>query len=90
VSLELIYGENYNHTRPFHVPQSFEETTKTETKRSTYIDVSNRKTDYGWAAPTFIQAKTTGDLRMLTDLRRLNAHRNRKSFPLSKISDILR
>jgi hypothetical protein len=41
-------------------------------------------------SPTFIQAKKTGDVRILTDFRRLNAQVRRKPFPLPKISDLLR
>jgi hypothetical protein len=67
-----------------------ETTTKTEMKRLTDIDVFNRSSDYEWAAPTFIQAKKTGDVRILTDFRRLNAQIKRKPFPLPKISDLLR
>jgi hypothetical protein len=40
--------------------------------------------------PTFIQSKTTGDARILTDFRRLNAQIRRKPFPLQNISDLLR
>jgi hypothetical protein len=59
-------------------------------KRLTDKDVFNRSSDSEWAAPTFIQAKKTGDVRILTDFRRLNAQIKRKPFPLPKISDLLR
>jgi hypothetical protein len=59
-------------------------------KRLTYIDVFNRSSDSEWAAPTFIKAKKTGDVRMLTYFRRLNAQIKIKPFPLPKISDLLR
>jgi hypothetical protein len=59
-------------------------------KRLTDIDVFNRSSDYYWEAPTFIQDKKTGDMRILTYSRRLNAQINRKPFPLPKISDLLR
>jgi hypothetical protein len=72
------------------VPQSLEATTKTEMKRLTDIDVFNRSSDYEWAASTFIQAKKIGDVRILTDFRRLNVQIRRKPFPLPKISDLLR
>jgi hypothetical protein len=45
-----------------------EATTKTEIKRLTDIDVFNRSSDSEWAAPTFIQAKKTGDMRILKKL----------------------
>jgi hypothetical protein len=86
----LIDGAKPYHARPFPVPQSLEATTKTKMKRLTDIDVFNRSSDSEWAAPTFIQAKATGDVRILTDFRRLNAQIRRKPFPLPKISDILR
>jgi hypothetical protein len=90
VRLALIYGAKPYHARPFHVPQSLEATTKTEMKRLTDIDVLKRSSYSEWEAPTFIQAKKTGDVRILTDFRRLNAQINRKPFPLPKISDLLR
>jgi hypothetical protein len=88
--LELIDGAKPYHARPFPVPQSLEATTKAEMKRLTDIDVFNRSSDYEWAAPKFIQAKKTGDVRILTYVRRLNAQIRRKPFPLPKISDLLR
>jgi hypothetical protein len=63
VKLELIDGANPYHARPFHVPQYLEATTKTEMKRLTDIDVFNRSSYSEWAAPPFIQAKKTGDVR---------------------------
>jgi hypothetical protein len=71
VKLELIYGEKPYHARPFPVLQLLEATTKKEVKRLTDIDAFNRSSDSEWAAPTFIQAKNTGDVRILTDFRRL-------------------
>jgi hypothetical protein len=90
VRLELIDGENPYHARPFPVPQYLEATTKTEMKRLRDIDVFNKSSYSESAAPTFIQAKKTGDVRILTDFRRLNAQIERKPFPLPKISDLLR
>jgi hypothetical protein len=90
VRLELIDGEKPYHAIPFPVPRYLEVTTKTEMKRLTYIDVFNRSSDSEWAAPTFIQAKKTGDVRILEDFRRLNAQIRRNPFPLPKISDLLR
>jgi hypothetical protein len=90
VNLELIDGAKPYHARPFPVPHSLEATTKTKMKSLTDIDVFNRSSDSEWAAPTFIQAKKTGDVRILTDFRRLNAQIKRKPFPLPNISDMLR
>jgi hypothetical protein len=90
VKLELIGGAKPYHARPFHVPQSLEATAKKEVKRLTDIDVFNRSSDSKWAAPTFIQAKKTVNVSILTDFRRLNAQIKRKQFPLAKISDLSR
>jgi hypothetical protein len=79
VRLELIDG-----TKPY------QETTKKEIKRLTDLDVFNRSSDSEWAAPTFMQAKKTGDVHILTDFRRLNSQIKIKSFPLPKNSDMLR
>jgi dihydroorotate dehydrogenase len=67
-----------------------EATAKTEMKRLTDIDVFNRSSYSEWAAPTFIQSKKTGDVRILTDFRRLNAQIKKEIISIPKISDLLR
>jgi hypothetical protein len=59
-------------------------------RRLICIDVLNRSSYSEWAVPTFIQAKKTVDVRILTYFRRLNAQIKRKTFPLPKINDLLR
>jgi hypothetical protein len=88
--LGLIGVAKPYHSRPLPVPQSLEATTTKKVKILTDIDVFYRSSDSERAAPTFIQAKNTGDVRILTDFRRRNAQIKRKPFPLPKISDILR
>jgi hypothetical protein len=85
VKLELIDGSKPYYKISFPVPQSLEVTTKNEMKRLTDIDVFNRSSDSEWAAPTFIQAKKTGDVRILTDFRRFNAQIKRKQFLMNII-----
>ena len=58
-------------------------------ERLTNIGIFERRSDSKWATPTFVQPKKTGDVRILTDFRRLNAVLQRKPFPLPKISDLL-
>jgi hypothetical protein len=58
-------------------------------ERLTKIGVSKCSYDSEWAAPTIVQPKKTGDVRILTDFRRLNALIKRKPFPLPEISDLL-
>ena len=42
-----------------------------------------------WAAPTFIQPKKMGNVRVLTDFCQLNKFLKRRPFPLPKNSDLL-
>jgi hypothetical protein len=92
VFLELIDWAKPYHATPFPLTPSLKVTTKTETKKLTDIDAFKRGSHYEWAAPTFKQAKKTGDVRILTYFRILNAQMKRKPFPfpLPKISDLLR
>jgi hypothetical protein len=53
--------------RAFPVPQVHESTTKKEMERLTSIGVFKKTYESEWAAPTFIQPKKTGDVRILTD-----------------------
>jgi hypothetical protein len=89
VKLELVEGAVPYHSRAFPVPQKYELTTKKEMDRLTGIGVFKKTHESEWAAPTFIQPKKTGDVRILTDFRRLNAVIKRRPFPLPKISDLL-
>jgi transposase InsO family protein len=77
------------HARAFPIPKCYEATTRKEIARLTDIGVFKKAHDSEWAAPTFIQPKKTGDVRILTDFRQLNKYLRRKPFPLPKISDLL-
>jgi hypothetical protein len=77
------------HARAFPIPQSLLKTTKKEVTQLTNIDVFKKAYDSEWAAPTFVHPKKTGDVRVLTDFRALNACLKRTPFPLPKISDLL-
>jgi hypothetical protein len=89
VHLKLQPGVKPYHAKPFPIPQSKYLTTKKEVERLTSIRVFKKSYDSEWAAPSFIQPKKTGDVRILTDFRRRNAALKRKPFPLPKISDLL-
>lgn len=71
------------------IPQAFLATTRKEIDRLESIGVLKRNYESAWAAPTFIQPKKTGDVRIRTDFRKLNEALRWKPFPLPKISDIL-
>ena len=89
VHLEIKPDATPYHARPLPIPQSKRATTIKEINQLTGIGVLEKSYDSEWAAPTFIQPKKTGDVRILTDFRRLNAVLKRKPFPLPKISDLL-
>ena len=87
--LELDKDATPYHARAFPVPKSLEKTTKKEITRLSDIGVLKKDHESEWAAPTFVQPKKTGDIRILTDFRKLNDKLKRKPFPLPKIADIL-
>ena len=89
IHLELKEDAKPYATRPFPIPQSLHRTTKVEIDRLTGIGVFELNADSEWAAPTFVQPKKTGDVRILTDFRKLNDNLKRKPYPLPKISDLL-
>ena len=67
VHLELRPMEKHEksyHARPFPIPKCYEETTKKENARLCQLGVLAKWNDSEWAAPTFIQPKKTGDLRV--------------------------
>ena len=66
VHLELKPDGKPYHARAFPIPQALHRTTKVEMKRLTDIDMFELNSDSEWAAPTFVQPKKTGDVRILT------------------------
>ncbi len=89
VRLELEKDAKPYHAKAYPIPHAFQHTTRKEIDRLTEIGVLERNSDSEWAAPTFVQPKKTGDVRVLTDFRRLNAFLRRKPYPLPRISDLL-
>jgi hypothetical protein len=89
VHLEVDPDVKPFHTRAYPIPQAYTKPAKKELNRLCDIGVLKKSHDSEWAAPTFTQLKKTGELRVLTDFRRLNAALKRKPFPLPKISDLL-
>ena len=89
IHLELKPGVVPYHARPFPIPQSVHGTTKKEMDRLEGIRVFEKNNDSEWGAPTFVQKKKTGDVRILTDFRKLNDCIVRKPFPLPRIQDLL-
>ena len=88
IHLELIDGAKPFHAKPFPVPQAYTLPTKKELVRLITKGVFEANHESEWAAPTFIQPKPTGGIRILTDFRKLNEQLKRKTHPLPKIQDI--
>jgi hypothetical protein len=89
VHLELKPGARPYHASYFPIPKVYETTTKKESQRFEEIGVWTRSNESEWAAPSFIQPKKTGDVRVLTDFRELNKWLVRRPYPLPQIQHIL-
>jgi hypothetical protein len=69
--------------RYYNIPKAFESSTRKEVDRMCDIDVLRKLTyddDSPWAAPSFAQIKKTGDVRILTDFRKMNLAIEQKPF----------
>ena len=78
--------------RYYNVPKVYKGVTKREVKRMCDIGVLEKLdhwTNSPWAAPTFMQAKKTGDIHVLTDLREVNKNIKHKPFLLPWINDLI-
>ena len=67
VHLEVEEKTKPYHSREFPIPRAYQETTKKEIKRLCSIGVLQKTNNLQWAAPTFIQPKKTGNVRVLPD-----------------------
>ena len=77
------------HARAYPIAKAYEVTTKKEIERLQSIGVLKRDHNSQWAAATFVIPKKTGDVRVVTDFRKLNLVLKRKPFPLPRIGDLL-
>ena len=66
VHIELKPGAVPFHAKAYPIPKAYEKATRTESKRFCNIGVFKEANESRWAAPTFIQPKKTGDIRVLT------------------------
>jgi len=89
IRLELKEGAKPYHAKPFGIPKAYESTTKKEIERFEKLGIWKRVRENAWTAGTFIQPKKTGDVRVLTDFRKLNEFIVRRPHPLPKINDLL-
>ena len=89
VSFELKEGAKPYHGRAFPIPKVHKQTILKEIERLMELGVLEWQPASEWAAPSFIQPKKNGEVRFLTDFRKLNERLVRKPFPLPKISVVL-
>ena len=92
VTIELQEGIKPVRQRYYSVPHAFERPMKKEIQRMVAIGVLEKllhDDDSPWASPSFCQAKKTGDIRILTDFRKMNAAIQRKPFPLPRIGETI-
>ena len=89
VNLELKDGATPYHGKPYPVPKIHEKVFREEIERLCKLGVLKKVNDSEWGAPTFIQPKKNGTVRVLSDFRELNKNIKRKPFPIPKIQDML-
>ena len=89
VKLRLKKDAKPYRARAYAVPKSLEATTKKEFDRLEQIQVLAKGPPSEWTAPTFIIPKKTGDVRVVTDFRRLNEATAQEQYLLPKIADLL-
>ena len=91
-SIDLIEGATPVASRYYNLPKAYEETARKEIERMVEIGVLKQLSpfeDTPWAAPSFGTPKKTGDIRIVTDFRKMNAWIQRKPFPLPRIGEQL-
>ena len=92
IHIDLKPGAKSSKQRYYNVPKAYKGVTKREVKRMCDIGVLKKldhHTNSPWAAPTFVQPKKTGDVRILKDLREVNKLIEKKLFPLPRINDLI-
>ena len=89
IHLELKPDAKPYHAKPFGIPHALKNTTVKEINRFCELGIWKRVKFNDWTAGTFIQPKKTGDVRVLTDFRKLNEYLVRKPHPLPKPSEML-
>ena len=72
IHLEIKEDARPKHSNPYLVPKAFETLTKKECTRFCEIGVLEEASHLQWAAPSFVQPKKTGDVRVLTDFCKLD------------------
>ena len=87
--MEIEEGARPKHSKPYPVPKAYEKVTKKECMIFCDIGVLKEANHSQWAAPSFVQPKKIGDVRVLTNFRELHKVLIRKPYPLPKIQYLL-
>ena len=91
-SINLMEGATQVARTYYNLPKAYEETARKEIKHMVEIGVLKQLSPFEettWAAPSFGTPKKTSDIRIVTDLRKMNTWIQRKPFPLPRIGEQL-
>ena len=89
VSLELKPDSKTVQSRPFTVAQIYREKFKTELDRLVSIGVLTPNAYSEWSSPSFLIPKRDGQIRFLSDFRKVNTMIKRKPYPMPLILDLM-
>ena len=92
VTIELQADAKPFKGRYYSVPKAFESPLRTAVQEFCNTGVLRKLShsdDSPWASPSFGQPKKTGDIRLLTDFRKMNQAIERKPFPLPRIGETI-
>ena len=90
VKIEIKPHAKPYHGRAFPVPKAYEDLLRAEVDRLCKLGVLRRANESEWAAPSFGVPKKNGQIRFVSDFRRLNQFIVRRPFPLPSIPETLR
>ena len=89
VSIELKPDAKPVQSRPFTVAQIYREKFKTELDRLVSIGVLTPNAYSEWSSPSFLIPKRDGQIRFLSDFRKVNTMIKRKPYPMPLILDLM-
>jgi transposase InsO family protein len=90
VTIKLKPNAKPFHGRAFPVPKIHEQLLKDEVNRVVGLGVLKKVNNSEWASPSFGIPKKNGEIRFVSDFRRLNQQIVRHPFPLPSIPETIR
>jgi hypothetical protein len=90
VAIKLKPNAKPFHGRAFPVPKIHEQPLKDEVNRVVTLRVLKKTNNSEWAAPSFGIPKKNGEIRFVSDFRKLNQQIVRHPFPLPSIPETIR